>query len=88
MVVCSVLVANRCRMSLLVFMNTNTEAGGILKIMAIDDRLLFSDSLFISFSPTQLLFLSVNEMQPSNNNNIVCSFICSNQDVLPQFLDT
>ena len=56
--------------------------------MVIDDRLLFFGSLFISLSATQFLLLSINVVQPSNNN-VVCSFICWNQDVLPmKFLNT
>ena len=57
--------------------------------IVIDDRFLYFGSLFISLSATQFLLLSINVVQPSNNNNVVCSFICWNQDVLPmKFLDT
>ena len=60
-----------------------------MKNMVIDDRLLFFGSLSISFSATQFLLSSTNVVQPSNNNNVVCSFTCWNQDVLPmKFLDT
>ena len=51
--------------------------------MVIGDRFLFFGSLFISLSATQFLLKSINVVQPSNNNNVVCSFICWNQDVLP-----
>ena len=57
--------------------------------MVIDDRLLFFGSLFISLSATQFLLYSINVVQPSNNNNVVCSLESWNQDVLPmKFLDT
>ena len=42
--------------SLLVFINSYTKPGGILKNMVIDFRLLFSGCLFISLSSTLLLF--------------------------------
>ena len=45
-----------------------------MKNMVIDDRLLFFGSLFISLSATQFLLQSINVVQPSNNNNVVCSF--------------
>ena len=61
----------------------------IMKNMVTDDRLLFFGSLFISLRATQFLLQSINVVQPSNNNNVVCSFICWNQDELPmKFLDT
>ena len=70
----------------MVFINTYSKAGGIMKNMVIDNRLLFFGSLFISLSATQFLLESVNVVQPSHNNNVVCSFICWNQDVLPILL--
>ena len=72
-----------CRKSLLVFINTYSKPGGIMENMVIDDKLLFFGSLFISLSATKILLQSVNVVQPSNNSNVVCSFICWNQDVLP-----
>ena len=48
---------------------------------------LFCESLFIKLSATHYLLQSINVVQPSNKNNVVCSFICWNQHVLPmQFL--
>ena len=44
-----------CRKPLLVFINAYSKLGGIMKIMVMDDRLLFFGSLFISLSATQLL---------------------------------
>ena len=40
-----------CRKPLLVFINTYSKTGGIMKNMVIDDRLLFFGSLFIVFAP-------------------------------------
>ena len=48
---------------------------------------LFCESLFIRLSATHYLLQSINVVQPSNKNNVVCSFICRNQHVLSmQFL--
>ena len=47
-----------CRKSLLVFIKTYTKPGGILKNMVILYRLLFSGSLIISLSATQLRSLN------------------------------
>ena len=42
--------------------------------------------LIISVSPTKQ---GVNVVKPTNDNNIVCGFICRNQDILSmKFLDT
>ena len=68
-----------CRKPLLVFINTYSKPSGIMNNMVIDYRLLFFGSLFISLGATQFLLQSNNVVQPSNNNNVVCSFICWNQ---------
>ena len=66
-----------------------SKPGGVMENMVIDDRLPFFGSLFISLSATQFLIQSINVVQPSNNNNDDCSFICWNQDVFSmKFLDT
>ena len=52
-----------CRKSLLVFINTYSKPSGIMENMVIDDRLLFSGSLFISLSATQFLLLGITVVQ-------------------------
>ena len=51
--------------------------------MVINNRLLIRRSAFVYLSTTKFLYKGINVMKMSNNNNIVSSFICRNQDVLP-----
>ena len=57
--------------------------------MVIDNRLLIRRSAFVCISTTKFLYESINVLKPSNNNDIVSSFICRIQDVLHmKFLNT
>ena len=57
--------------------------------MVIDDRLLTSRSAFVCLCTTKSLYQGINEMKPSDDNNIVGGLFSRNQDILlMKFLDT
>ena len=62
---------------------------GCMTTMPIDNNPLIKSSLqFIGISVNKFTFKIINIIQSSNNYNIVCGFICWNQNLHMKILDT